>query len=200
MAVAGLASAGLALSSHAATPAAGPKTLSFSDATGDALGSSASDDITNVTFTTKGTTTKIGKTTKYTPKYLVVSMTLAGAPGSTPGLNYEVDANLDGCGYTNFTYTPGSQVTGGLFTECGSAPDQTGSTATLYSAPPTVTGSTITWTFGLKELSPEFKVGAAFSGISALTVQNDPVFGLIGPGLVGADYDTASTDSTYKIG
>ena len=200
LATAGLATAGLALSSSAATPV-GPKTLSYTDATGDSLGAVASNDITKVTFTTTGTTTKVGKKTTYTPKNLVVSLTLAAAPGSTPGLDYEVDGDLPGCGSTNFTYTPGAQVQGGLFTECGSEPDATtGSTSTLYDAPPTVNGSTITWTFSLKGLSPEFKAGAVFSGITAFTVQNDPVFGIVGPGLVGGEYDTASTDSTYKIG
>jgi len=195
---AGLAAAGLTLSSSAAT--VGPKTLNFSDAAGDALGSSAANDITKVTFTTTGTTTKVGKYLKYTPKNLVVSMTLAAAPGSTPGLDYEVDAQLDGCGGTKFSYTPGAQTEGSLFTDCGS-PESTGTgTSTLYTTSPTVNGSTITWTFGLKELSPEFKPGATFSGLTALTVQNDPVFGIIGPGIVGGDYDDAATDSTYKIG
>ena len=192
-----LAAAGLGIvgTTSLANAATGPKALSFTDPSGDAL-TGAAYDITKVEFTTTGT--KVGRT--YTPKKLVVRMTIAGSFASTPGVNYEVDADLAGCGYTNFTYTPGAQVAGGLFTECGSAPDATGSTATLYDEPPTVTGSTVTWTFSLKGLSPEFKAGALFSGISALTVQNDPVFGIIGPGVVGANFDDASTHKTYKIG
>jgi hypothetical protein len=198
LAAAGLAVVGMVGSSSAVTA---PSKLSFTDAAGDALGTQKSYDITKVSFATKGVTTKKGKVVTYKPKSLVVSMTIAGAFATTAGANYEVDADVSGCGYANFTYTPGSLNAGGLFTECGSPPDQTGSTATLYDFPPTVSGSTVTWDIPLSALSPEFKKGAVLSGLSALATQNDPAFGIIGAGAFVAEgnFDNAGTDRSFKI-
>ncbi len=203
LAAAGLAAVGLVGSASAAVqPASKPSTLSFSDPAGDALGTQKPYDITQVGFTTKGVTTKVGKKTTYKPKSLVVTMTIAGDFASTAGASYEVDVDVAGCGYANFTYTPGSSLSdGGLFTECGSPTDQTGSTSTLYNQPPTVKGSTVTWDFPLSGLSEEFKAGAVISAITAHTVQNDPVFGIIGPGAFASEgnFDNASTDKTFTI-
>lgn len=198
LAAAGLSVLGMVGGASAATK---PNLLSFSDPAGDALATQKAYDITKVTVTTKGVTTKKGKVVTYKPKSIVVTMTIAGAFTTTPGANYEVDADVAGCGYANFTYTPGALSEGGLFTECGSPADSTGSTATLYDMPPTVKGSTVTWDIPLNALDPSFKQGALLSGISALATQNDPVFGIVGPGafVPGGNLDTASTDGSVKI-
>lgn len=199
LAAAGLAVLGMVGSSSAATK---PNVLTFTDAAGDALATQKAYDITQVKITTKGVTTKKGKVVTYKPKSLVVSMTIAGAFSTTAGANYEVDVDVAGCGYANFTYTPGSSLSeGGVFTECGSPEDETGSTATLYDLPPTVTGSTVTWDVPLSALSTEFKQGALISAITAVTAQNDPVFGIIGAGAFvdQGNFDTAATDSSVKI-
>lgn len=199
LAAAGLAAIGMVGSSSAATA---PTKLTVSDAAGDALATQKAYDITRVTFTTKGVTTKKGRVVTYKPKALVITMTIAGAFATTAGSNYEVDANVAGCGYANFSYRPGSALdSGGVFTECGSPADETGSTATLYAYPPTVKGSTVTWDVPLNGLSEEFRQGAVLSGISALATQNDPVFGLVGTGLIGAEgnFDSAATDKRFTI-
>ena len=191
LAAAGLAVLGSFGQAHAAArPAAKavkPPVLTITDPAGDALA-----------ITTKGK----GSKASYKPVSVVLTMTVAGALSTTPGAAYEVDvADVSGCGYANFTYTPGGLDEGGVFTECGSPADETGSTATLYDAPPTVSGSTITWDVPLSLLSPEFKAGAVFSGISGKANQNDPVFGLIGTGtlLDEGNWDIASTDKTFRL-
>lgn len=202
LAAAGLAVLGSFGQAHAAArPAAKavkPPVLTITDPAGDALATQKSYDITKVTITTKGK----GSKASYKPVSIVLTMTVAGALSTTPGAAYEVDvADVSGCGYANFTYTPGGLDEGGVFTECGSPADETGSTATLYDAPPTVSGSTITWDVPLSLLSPEFKAGAVFSGISGKANQNDPVFGLIGTGtlLDEGNWDIASTDKTFRL-
>ncbi len=199
-----LAAAGLGVLGLVGSASAGasPAKLSFSDPAGDALGTQKAYDITAVTLTTKGVTTRAGKKTTYTPKSLVVSMTIAGEFSAVSGAAYEVDVDVQGCGYANFTYTPGSSLSeGGLFTECGSPEDETGSTATLYDAPPTVSGSTVTWDLPLSALSEEFKAGALLSEITAHASQNDPVFGILGAGAFFSEgnFDNAATDKTFRI-
>ena len=196
IAVAAAALLALAGSSHAGSA---PATLTFTDAAGDALTQQASHDITRVAFTTTGKTTRVGGRTVYKPHDLVVTMTLAGSPLTVPGMNYEIDADLSGCGTTHFTYTPNAVFKGGLYTACGSPPDSSTGTATLYEAPPTVKGGTLTWVFDMSGLSPEFKAGAVFSSIRAFTVLNDPAVGVIGPGVFGLDFDDASTTKSFKI-
>ncbi len=194
-----LAVVGLVGGASAATK---PSTLTFTDPAGDALATQKSYDITKVSFTTKGVTTKVGKKVTYKPKSIVVTMTIAGDFASLAGAAYGVDVDVAGCGYANFSYTPGSSLSeGGLFTECGSPEDDTGSTATLYNQAPEVKGSTVTWDFPLSGLSEEFKAGAVISGITAHAVQNDPVFGLLGPGAFASEgnFDNAETDKTFTI-
>lgn len=196
LAAAGVSVLGVAVQANAAVPS--PTKLVITDPAGDALGSQGPYDITNVSISTTGN--KVGKT--YTAKTLVVSMTVVGGFSKYPGATYEVDVDVSGCGYANFTYTPGSALgEGGLFTECGSPEDETGSTATLYSTPPEVKGSTVTWTFPFSALSSEFKAKKlTISEVSAFTTQNEPVFGIVGPGIVGLNVDDATTDKSYKIG
>lgn len=198
LAAAGLLALGSYGTASAAAKPAKPAVLSFTDAAGDALATQKAYDITKVSITTKGT----GAGKAYKPKSLVLSLTINGAPSKTAGTAYEIDfSDVSGCGYANFTYTPGALSEGGVFTECGSPDDGTGNTSTLYDAPPTVSGSTITWDVPLNLLSPEFRKGAVMSGISAKANQNDPVFGLLGTGalLDEGNWDYATTDKSFTV-
>ena len=198
----GCAAVALAAPSSAASA---PAKVAFSDPAGDALATQKTYDITDVLVTSTGTTStkKVGKktVTTYTPKAILVKLTVAGSFATTAGANYEVDLDVAGCGYANFTYTPGAISEGGLFTECGSPADETGSTSTLYDAPPTVSGKTVTWQLPLSALSKEFKPGVLLSDIRALAAQNDPVFGIIGAGALAAEgnFDNASTSATLRL-
>jgi hypothetical protein len=184
----------VAPSSFAAT---GPASLVVADPAGDAVAAGTAFDITAITLTTTGQ--KEGKT--YRPKSIVVSLTLAAPPSAQAGATYGVDVDLAGCGYANFSYTPGATLgEGSVFTECGSPEDETGSTATLYQQAPKVKGNVITWTVGVK--TPGFKPGTAVTGINAFTTFNEPVFGLLGPTLVdkALSFDVAETEKRYVIG
>lgn len=191
-----LTCAGVALA-PSALAASGPATLVAPDPAGDALAAGAAFDITGITLTTTGTTA--GKA--YTPKQLVVSLALAEPPSTQSGATYGVDVDLAGCGYAQFSYTPGAALgEGSIFTECGSPADETGSTATLYQQAPKVKDNVITWTISVRTTG--FKPGTSVTGINAYTTFNEPVFGIIGPTAVdpALAFDTAETDKRYVIG
>lgn len=189
---------GIALGT-AASAASGPTTLAFSDPKGDNRSPSAGQDITGVTFTTTGT----GKGKAYTPKNLVITLSLAAPPTTDGTTVYEVAATQAGCGDLYVSVVPGSPVLDPSFNyaDCGSEPDTTGSTGTSFDAVPDIKGSAIVWTVPLKSLPAPAKAGTTFTGIHAYTDFVDPAFGIFGPGAVtGPLYDTASTDRSYPVG
>lgn len=191
---------GIAVAS-AASAAGGPNTLTFVDKAGDNVSPSKGQDITGVTFTTTGT----GAGKKYVAKNLVVTMALA-APATSDGTTvYDVQATLAGCGSYSMQYSPGANlVESSGYAECGSEPDQTGSTGTLFDFDVAAKGSSLVFTVPLKALPGSVKPGATFTALNAYTDFVDPVTGLFGPaGLFGSDaavYDTAATDTSYKVG
>lgn len=183
----------------AASAAAGPNKLTFTDKVGDNTSPSKAQDIAAVTFTTTGAGT--GK--KYLPKALVITMSLSASPSTDGTTNYQVDFTQPGCGRVYVSIVPGSPVIDPSFNyaDCGSAPDATGSTGTAFAAAPDINGSTIVWTIPLKSLPAPAKVGLTLTGLTAFTDFVDPVFGVFGPGPVtGPLYDTAATDKSFKIG
>jgi hypothetical protein len=199
---AGVAAVALASGASAAT---GPSTFSFSDDKGDAIPTDAYD-ITSAKLTTTGVTTtktvKRKKTTTYTPKALVVSMTLAAPPSTVPGTLYELDAETSTCGSLLLYFTPGADGSGALV-GCGSEPDPaTGSEATTLAVEPTVAGNTITWTLPLASLPPQVKVGTTISEFAGYSAQVDPATGVVGPYLLTSalNYDNAASDGVYKLG
>jgi hypothetical protein len=194
---AGLATVGLALSASAATPPPKPKSLSFGDATGDALGVGG-DDIVKVTYTSAGTTKKVGKKYVYTPNRLVMTLQLADAIADGD-VQYNVEGAVPGCSFYLYT-APGSALDdGSAFGGCNE--DGTDTSTDLQ---PTVTsaGKTITFTIPLGVTSG-FKAGAAVTSLYAYTGVVDPITGEVGPTIVGsgpADADQATSTATYKIG
>ena len=181
--------------------AAGPNTLSFKDAPGDNVSPSAASDITGVTYTTAGS----GKGKAYTAKSLVVTLALGAAPTSDGTTVYDVHFSVPGCGAYSMQYMPGAeliQVSG--YAECGSEPDETGSTGTLFDPSVEVKGNSIVYTVPLKTLPGKVAAGTTLTDLLAYTDFVEPATGLFGPaGLFGADaavYDKASTTSSYKVG
>lgn len=186
--------AGLAVPSSAA-PAAGPKTVSFTDPAGDDKISKTSD-IVKVTYTTQGTTAKVGKKTTYTPKRVAISVEVAGAIAGDGTVQYDVEGNVPGCGDFYLYASPGSELDP-LGSSCGDD-----DTIEFSSAAYEVKGSTITFTVPLKSV-PGFEVGKVISALNAYTGTVEPVTGEGGAVLLGSsplENDGAGTDATYTIG
>jgi hypothetical protein len=178
----------------------GPHTLTFTDPAGDNVSPSAASDITSVTWTTVGK----GKGKKYTPKSLVVTLTLAAPPTSDGMVMYGVDSQLAGCGELYLQYMPGAKLLDSFdYADCGGDPsDPTTNGGSSFDGVPDVVGNSIVWTLPLKSLPGEVKPGSVFSKLNAYTDFVDPVTSIVGPyELVGqAVYDTAATDAPYAVG
>lgn len=194
-----IAGVALAAQGHAAVA---PQII---DPKGDALGSQATYDVVSTTYSTVGT----GKGRTYKPTKLIVTLELAAPASTQAGSTYSVNATVAGCGYFNLSYTPGATLgEGSLFTECGSPEDETGSTSTLIPLAPKAAGNTITWNIGIKALPKPIKPGSMFSDLVAFTAFNEPVFGIIGPGILGSDlgtpvtgnFDDAAGTKSWKLG
>ena len=156
----------------AGTAHAGPTTVpQIKDPAGDAAGGQAGTDIVSVLFTTGGK----GSGKRYVPKSFTVTMTLAGAPLSGPGLTYEVHASTDKCGDISFTYEPGTpyeNVTGlNGWADWGSCDNQAGD-GNVELLTVQVEGSKLVWEFGYKAIS--LKVGAKLSDMKAYVDPSNP--------------------------
>jgi hypothetical protein len=165
--LAALLAAATALPSHAA-----PKPQ-ISDPKGDDVGMQAGTDIVSVTWSTTGT----GSGRKYVPKKLVVTMTLAGPAISEPGLTYEVQAETGPCGVVGFTAEQGSpySVATGLngWADFGSCLDPTGNAVELLTIK--TQGNDIVWSWSIKQLPKELKLGTAFTSFEARVDPTNPV-------------------------
>ena len=195
VALSGLALAVAATGAHAATPA---PSLTYKDPAGDSTSVTGSADILSVTYGTSGT----GKGKKYVAKNLVVTMALAAPPTSDGTTLYEVEATLPGCGYFTMSYIPGAKL-GGVngYAQCGSEPDETGSTGTLFGFATEVVGKTLIYRLPFKGLPGGLRVDDELYALNAKTDVVDPVFGLFGPSTVGqAFYDSAKTALSYTVG
>jgi hypothetical protein len=209
-----VAAAGLLASATAASattyrpnPAA-PVKPQLVDAAGDALAGQKNSDILAGRFSTVGeVVTKVvrgKKVTTYTPKKLVATMTLAAPPSTQKGWTYNLTADIAGCGSVNFAYSPGAAVAGGsaFFFGCGDPSTVPGDStpSSLITLDPEVKGNTITWDLGLKAMPREIKVGSKFSNFGAVVDVNEPVFGIVGPGVFGVHLDSGSGSGVWKLG
>lgn len=187
---------GLALT---ATPgsAAPTKVPQIKDATGDAVAPSAAYDVVSVLWTTAGK----GSGKSYSPKSLVVTMTLAGPPSTDPGVTYEVEATTDTCGDVMFTMEPGTpyeSVTGlNGWADWG---DCTVGDSSVELLTVKTKGSSIIWTYGLKA-SP-LELSTVFSDFRARVDPSNPAvpFPSNTTGTELGLFDAASGDGTWKVG
>jgi hypothetical protein len=203
-----------ALAAAVATSAAGhaapaPKPQ-ITDPAGDAKVPYASVDVVSALYRTTGETTtrvvKGRKVTTYTPKKLVVTLNLAGAPLTNPGAAYEVGSQVAGCGAMRFTYTPGTvtgQVLGdaSVWLDCGEPDPTTGSSGTLLAGTAFTLGpKSITWTVTIKTLPKPVTVGSKLSDFRAAVDVVEPVFGLEGTNLFpGASIDEGLGTGTWTL-
>lgn len=194
--------AALAALAAAAAPgqAAAPKPQ-IVDPANDAVGGQPSTEIVSALWSTTGDTsvTKVRgkKKVVYTPKRLVVTLNLAGAPGSNP-VGYRTSADIAGCGNVEFTYTagtPGGSILGdaALWHDCGS--DET---LLVTAVSHKVGAKSITWEYPLKALGA--KAGATVTGFLASVDVNEPVFGSDGTHNFDVHIDGASGSGAWRIG
>lgn len=192
--------AAIAVAGSASASPFGPKTLTFADAAGDNVSPGAGQDITKVTWTTSGK----GKNKKYTPKSLVITLTLAAPPTTDGSTVYGVDSQLPGCGEVYFQYMPGARLLDSFnYADCGGDPsDPTTNGGSSFDSEPEITGNSIVWTVPFKAMPGDVKPGSVFEKINAYTDFVDPVTSIVGPySTVGvALYDTAATATPYTVG
>lgn len=195
-----------AMPSHAA-PNRKPQIV---DPAGDALGGQATTEIVSALWTTSGDTVtsrvRGKKVTTYTPRRLVVTLNLAGAPTTSGPFSYETSAQVAGCGEIRFVYTPGtaySQIVSDTFLwyDCGPTDPTTGDNLVLVPGISTKIGAkSITWEYPIKALPKQnFKLGVAFSDFRAAVDVVEPVIGLYGTNLVNP-IDEATGDVVWKLG
>ncbi len=187
---------------------AAPRKPQVVDSPSDSKGGQASAEVVSATWSTTGdtTVTKVrGKRrTTYTPKKLVVTLNLAGAPGSAP-FGYEAGAEVAGCGEVRFTYTPGtvySQIVSDsmLWYDCGE-PDETGSTLTLVTDVALKVGpKSLTWEYPIKAFPKAIRPGVVFSDFRVFADVIEPAFGLYGPGYFAEPIDEGTGTVAWKLG
>lgn len=154
------------------------------DVKGDAIGLQGMHDIVSTSFEITKTVQKVGKKTVTTPKALVVTMKLAGAPSPAPGSYYGVVAATDcgtfGLGASLYALGGTSYRASGSFFECGPEEDFAGVTLTTFRLAPVLSlgPDSVTWTIPYKGLPKQITVGDQFFDLTAYTAPADPVFGI----------------------
>lgn len=187
---------GLALTATpgSAAPTAVPQ---IKDAAGDAVAPSAAYDVVSVLWTTAGK----GSGRSYSPKSLVVTMTLAGPPATDPGVTYEVEATTSTCGDVTFTMEPGTpyeSVTGlNGWVDWGECTVGDSSVELLTVK---TKGSSIIWTYGLKA-SP-LELSTVFSDFRARVDPANPAvpFPSSTTGTELGLLDAGTGTGTWKVG
>lgn len=201
----------LAAVSLAAVPSeAATKKPQIVDPAGDAIGTQPGTDVVSALWTTTGETvvTKVRgrRVTQYTPKKLVVTLTLAGAPMTTAPFSYETSAQVAGCGSVRFVYTPGTAYSHlvsdrFLWYECGPGDAFQGPGLTLVPNVSTKIGpKSITWEYPIKAFGKSVKVGAPVTDFRAAVNVVDPVIGELGTNYVGEPIDEGTGTAVWKLG
>lgn len=185
-----LAAASLVIVAAGAGATTGRNALTFKDPVGDSLAGKA--DIVSIQYSTTGT----GSGKKYVPKAIVAKMTLA-APATTDGTTeYQVRFTVSDCGEYYMSYVPGTRIAGVFaFADCGSPPDDTGSTSTSFDFSPTVAGNSVTFRVNLKGLPGSVKPGAELMLLTASTQLVEPATGIFPVSY----YDQAKTTADYVV-
>ena len=201
LAAAGLAAFGLALPASAG---AAPTKLVVADPATDSAAApfasltASADELTKMTWTTTGTTTKkkLGRKTivTYTPKNLVVVLETAGDIDTSGTTQYDVEGSADGCGDFYIYVAPGAALEG-VVGSCADD-DAVDFAATTFA----VAGKTITFTVPLGSV-PGVKAGKSITGLNAYTGNVEPITGEVGPVLFGGTLanDSVSSDKSFKI-
>lgn len=188
----------------AAPSQAAPAPLVIKDDKGDALDVRPEMDIVSLTLESKNFKPKD------TPS-LVVTLELAGPinRSTATAVNYNIDTEIPGCGYLQFTYSPGTVLEGGpgagaysnISTSCGGEPSTTGDGTYLgVDAKVELNGNKLVMWTSWASLTKEIRAQDTVGEISATVEIAEPVFGIIGAGIFGPTTatDSVTTDKTWK--
>ena len=187
--------AALALLMAGSAQAAGP--LTYADDEGDSLDGRGSMDIVSITYDMR-------QVNKSGPPSLVVEMELA-APPETQLASYTADADIEGCGYFQASFRPGSLVFGAalnvapadFFIECGGSGEPE-----ILPAQFRIDGNVLRWSLAVDGLPKSVKAGGTLGGLNAYSQIAEPITGVMGSAAVGpaGATDSASTDKTWSFG
>ena len=177
--------------------------LVVEDPAGDALDARPEMDIVSVTFESKR------RNPRNTPS-LVVTIELAGPidKSTATAVSYNVDTEVPGCGYLNFTWSPGTLLEGGpgtgayskLTTNCGGEPDSTGDgTYRGIDAKAELDGNKLILWSSLESLTEEVRDVGEITNIEATTENAEPATGIIATGIVGVGTDEATSDAIWRF-
>lgn len=193
--------------------------LVVADPTGDAnfsglhgqsipAGSQPGLDIVAVTFdTTKAPVTQIVKRKRKTvmvPTGIVVTLTMAETPSTTPTSSYGLAATHSACGDLRMQiyYSPDGAQTYGDLADCGSDGPATNADQFRLTFSPKIVGKDLVLAIPFKALPKEFKVGSLLDGIIAYTSTAEFVYAGYQPADVEPElgFDVAKTDQVWKVG
>lgn len=178
--------------------------LVIPDPEGDALDARPSMDILALTIESKP------QKPRDTPS-LVVTIELAGPidRSTATAINYNVNTEVPGCGYLDFTYSPGTVLEGGpgtgaysnVSTSCGGGPSTTGDGTYLgVDAKAEIDGNKLVLWTSWESLTKEIRAVGALTEFQATTEIAEPVFGIIGTGTFGPVYaDEATSAETWRF-
>ncbi|HUR49341.1 MAG TPA: hypothetical protein VMY88_07445 [Acidimicrobiales bacterium] len=184
---------------RAATPG-----IRFEDPVGDSIDTRASMDIVAVSVGIKP------MAPRNTPS-LVVTWELSAPPEST-GAAYEFYGETEACGSFHAAYRAGTaynivfgEVAGlGISThqvsvDCGSPPDETGSTTTFVQLMTAVKDNTVTMWTPISGLPKQFPRSGQMTDLRAFSQFADPVTGILGNGALGLEAnDEATTEKVWS--
>lgn len=171
--------------------------LKYADDPGDALDGRASLDIVSVTY-------DLRQVNKVGPKSVVIEMEL-GAPPEGQLASYSARAEIEGCGFFDASFRPGSVVFGtagippaDFFIACGASGD-----SEILDAQFRIDGNVLRWSIALDGLPKEARTGKVKS-LNSFTQIAEPATGIMGTGdLDVADgplpIDAAASDKTWSF-
>ncbi len=187
-----LAACTAALPAHAGAPK--PQ---ITDKTGDEKVPNAPGmDIVSATFSTAGTTARVGKRTVYTPTTLVVTVAYAGPVAADPYVTHTVLFTVPGCGEAYLEV-----FGGGTYGVADCLSDE-------FAFTTAVSGATLTYRLPFASIGKQYlKAGAALTDLVVYSALGDPVEGfeteelssIATGGLVEGAVDLASTTAAYKV-
>jgi len=168
----------------------------YTDPAGDSLDRRASMDIVAVRY-------DVRRVDKAGPRSLVVEVKLAAPPEAQIG-DYEVRAQVKGCGFVSARYSPGTALhpaidsrTAWFQMACGSRGNVYGSTYIARNAEFQIEGNTLRWSISLDELPEQLRHGSTFRELRAFAKIPE---GVVGPAFPVDPWvmDQASTDRTWS--
>ncbi|HVF05477.1 MAG TPA: hypothetical protein VNA20_11615 [Frankiaceae bacterium] len=171
------------------------------------VGSQEALDITAVTFdTTRTVSYKIVKRKRVkveTPTGIVVTITTAAPPSTTPTSSYGLSGTHSACGLLRMQiyYSPDGPTTYGDLADCGSDGNATNPDQFSIDFSPKIQGNNLVLAIPFKSLPKQFKVGTFLDKITAYTSTAEFVAAGYQPADVNPDagIDTVTAEKAWKV-